>query len=307
MGYVGRQDHALVNVRLYLTKEWSGNRTRRREAGVPRNVRFQTRHQQALDMLNEQGSLLPHQWVTGDDEMGRSSAFRGNLRERGEHYLLAVPSNTLIRDLEAEPPVYSGRGRRPERSFQRVDGWCAALAETAWTQIDVRDGEKGPLVIEAVQRRVQARAGRQVGPEEILFVTRELQSDRSYKHDYYLAFAASGTSSAEFARVTKAEHRIEECIKRGKSDAGLADYQVRNWIGWHHHQTLSLIAAWFLSEETRRGKNTDPRAHESTGRRHNRQPVGSTPGLQQSARDCAPPNALDGAHRASEVLSPSCA
>ena len=39
---------------------------------------------------------------------------------------------------------------------------------------------------------------------------------------------------------------------------------MRNWIGWHHHQTLSLIAAWFLNKETRRGKNTDPRADVST-------------------------------------------
>jgi hypothetical protein len=165
MGYVERQDHALVNFRLYLPKEWTGDRSRCREAGVPKDVHFQTRHEQTLDMLNEQGSLLPHRWVTGDDEMGRSSSFRGELRELGEHYLLAVPSNTLIRDLESELPAYGGRGCRPQQPFRRVDRWCATLPETAWTRIDVRDGEKGPLVIETVQRRVQARSGRQVGPE----------------------------------------------------------------------------------------------------------------------------------------------
>ena len=54
--------------------------------------------------------------------------------------------------------------------------------------------------------------------------------------------------------MTKAEHRIEECLKRGKSEAGLGNYQVRNWEGWHNHQTLSLIATWFLLLEARRGK-----------------------------------------------------
>ena len=68
------------------------------------------------------------------------------------------------------------------------------------------------------------------------------------------------TPVAEFARVFKAEHRIEECLQRAKGEAGLADYQVRTWEGWHHHQTLSLIATWFLTQETRRGKNTDTRA-----------------------------------------------
>ena len=35
----------------------------------------------------------------------------------------------------------------------------------------------------------------------------------------------------ELARVAKAAHRIEECFERAKGEAGLADYQVRNWIG----------------------------------------------------------------------------
>jgi len=61
--------------------------------------------------------------------------------------------------------------------------------------------------------------------------------------------------------VAKAEHRIEECIQRAKSQAGLADYEVRNWSGWHHHQVLSLIATWFLVFETLRGKKLDARDH----------------------------------------------
>ncbi len=96
------------------------------------------------------------------------------------------------------------------------------------------------------------------GPDEVLFITRERQSDGTLKHDYYLSNANASTPLSEFARVAKAEHRIEECFHRGKSDVGLGDYQVRNWIGWHHHQTLSLIAASFLNEETRRGKKQTP-------------------------------------------------
>ena len=54
--------------------------------------------------------------------------------------------------------------------------------------------------------------------------------------------------------MAKAEHCIEESFQRGKSEASLGDYQVRNWIGWQQHQTLSLIAAWFLNDQTRRKK-----------------------------------------------------
>ena len=210
-------------------------------------------------MLKECGGVLPHRWIAGDDEMGRPSAFRLDLRTRGQRYLLAVPSNTLIRDIEAPAPKYSGRGRYPKNPFMRVDKWCSMVPEGAWIKIDVRDGEKGPLVIEAVKRRVQARTDTGgTGPDEVLFITRQLQADKTYKIDYYLSNATADVPLSEFARVATAEHRIEECLRRAKGEAGLADYQVRNWIAWHHHQTLSLLAAWFLNKETRAGKKKTP-------------------------------------------------
>jgi len=72
-------------------------------------------------MLKDNGKYLPHSWIAGDDEMGRSSRFRRDLRALGERYLLAVPSNTGIRDLDGPRPVYSGRGQPPKQPFGRVD------------------------------------------------------------------------------------------------------------------------------------------------------------------------------------------
>jgi SRSO17 transposase len=218
-------------------------------------------------MLRQRGPQLPHAWIAGDDELGRPYAFRRDLHELQERYLLAVPSNTLIRDLEVEPPTSSGPGRPRQRPWQRVDRWLATLPESAWTRIDVRDGSKGPLSIEIVKHRVVARAPqRQAGHDEVLVAIRYKDRDDQevVKTDYYLSNATPETPLAEFARVAKAEHRIEECLQRAKSEAGLADYEVRNWIGWQHHQTLSLIATWFLVKEARRGKKMDTGADSST-------------------------------------------
>ena len=308
MAYVSRKEHALVNTRLYLPEEWAKDRGRREEAGVPRSVKFQTRHELALEMLRESGKALPHCWVAGDDEMGRPGAFRRELRDLGERYLLGVPSNTLARDLEVAPPDYSGSGRYPKSPFLRVDRWLAALPEEAWTRIEVRDGEKGPLVVEAVKRRVQARTETGgTGPDELLFVAREAQSDGKFKHDYYLSNADPEEPLKELARVSRAAHRVEECFRRGKSEAGLADYQVRVWRGWHHHQTLSLMAAWFLNRETRRGKNRDPGINDAAvaavARRADR-------GAPQGERDdgpVPPKHPLAPPQRASPAVSPSLA
>lgn len=268
MGYVTRIDHVLTNTRLYLPKEWTGDRARMKKAGVPKEVRFKTRHEQALEMLDEQGHLLPHSWITGDDEMGRTTHFRKDLNDRNEQYLLAVPSNTTIRDLETERPPYGGHGSNPKSQFVQVHKWRDELSADKWTRIKVRDGEKGPIEVEIVACRVQTKIKRRMMLyEEELVIIRSLDEEGATKYDYYLSNAPRPTPLTEFARVASAEKRIEEAIKRGKSEAGLADYEVRNWQGWHHHQALSLIATWFLTSETRRGKkihtghysSTDPR------------------------------------------------
>jgi len=228
MGYVSRIEQALVDVRLYLPESWARDKRRRKKAGVPKEVRFQTRHELALAMLDANGTLLPHSWVSGDDEMGRSTYFRRELRCRNERYLLMVPSNTLVRDLEAEPPPYGGRGAHPQVPFVRVDRWAAAQPARAWTPIEIRPGEKGPLVVEVMTRRVSAKTDRRrAGPEEVLVVFREKQADGTFKHDYALACASADTPPEEFARVFNAEHRIEQCLQRAKGEAGLSHYQVR--------------------------------------------------------------------------------
>src|SRR3990170_601771 len=201
----------------------------------------------------------------------------------------------------------SGRGRRPQVPYVRMDRWCAALPESAWTTIDVRDGAKGPLVVQTVKTRVQAKTDRRRnGPEELLVVVREEQSDGTMKHDYHLSNAAPETPLAELTRVVKAEHRIEECLERAKGEAGLAQYQVRNWRGWHHHQTLSLLAAWFLTQEDMRGKKIHPGADGPPRSHHPGLVAQSRPRLRFSGLYRAAQHAGDAAERVATVKLSTC-
>jgi SRSO17 transposase len=279
LAYVGRAEHALVDVRLYLPKEWAKDKERRAQAGIPKGVRFRTRHELALEMLDQRGPSLPHAWVSGDDELGRCSWFRQGLRSRQQRYLLAVPSNTAVRDLIAPDPPYAGHGGRRRGPFTRVDRWRADVPEGAWQAIEVGAGEKGPLVVQAAWGLVQARTeGRVSDVAEVLVVFRERQGDGSWKHDYLLSNAPLDTPLAEFARVFKAQHRVEECLQRAKGEAGLADYEVRTWRGWYHHQALALVATWFLTVEARRGKKVDAGADSGAVAEADRRGVGATAG-----------------------------
>src|SRR5712671_2555051 len=138
-----------------------------------------------------------------------------------------------------------------------------------------------PVGIEMVKRRVQTRLERKrTGPQEWLVVTRRPLADENgleahasrdttdqdtrYRYHYYLTptqapeAELAEPSLGELARVIKAGVCIEASFKRGKSETGMDEYQVRTWEGWHHHMALTLIAVWFLIGETHRGQQFTP-------------------------------------------------
>lgn len=272
LGYASGRGHALVDCELYMPEEWTSDKERLKKAGVPSDQRrHRTRHTIFLELLERHRPSLPHAWITGDDELGRPIEFRRKLQALGEQYLLAVPCNTKINVLDAQP--VNGEPVRPPsvRSSIQISRWAAEQPEERWTRIDVRDTEKGPLIVELLKCPVETGRRSPAGiAQETAIAIRYTDRDRSIvKQDYYLSNAALTTSATEYARVAKAEHRIEECLQRAKGEAGMGDYEVRNWTGWHHHQTLSLITSWFLNVETRRAEKKDSGDHlQSSARDH---------------------------------------
>jgi DDE superfamily endonuclease len=145
-------EHVLVDFRLSLPAERARDKKRRTRCGVPKEARYRTRHELALARLDRHGVILPHGGISGDDARGRPAWFRQKLAARDARFWLAGPSNTSLRDREAEPPPYGGQGRRPQPPFQGVRAWCEALPAEAWTHWTVRDGEKDPLDVAVVVR-----------------------------------------------------------------------------------------------------------------------------------------------------------
>jgi SRSO17 transposase len=244
---------APLDRRLYLPQEWADDKKRRRQCHVPKKVKFQEKWRIALEQLDRCGPPLPHGWVAADDEFGRVLAFRAHLRDRRERYVLDVPCNTLVRDLgEAPPPRQRRSGRAPQAPFRRVDEWAARQPASSWQRLEVRPGEKGPVVVEAVEApRVQTRdEHRHIGPVERLVVIRSTAAE--VQTWYTLSNAAAEVPLAEVVYAHGARHQVEELFQRGNGEVGLDHYEVRSWQGWHHHMTLSLLALWFLVLERNR-------------------------------------------------------
>ena len=272
-GRLGKQDNCQIGVfliyaapggyapldrRLYLPEDWVDDPARRVKTHVPADVTFRESWRIAVELLERCRTELPHAWVTGDDELGRPARFRSWLRRHGERYILDVPCNTSVRDLERRRPRRrrAGRGRKREVPFCRADAWAARQPAARWQRLTIRDGERGPLRVDAMAVRVRTREDRRVGPEERLVVMRTVEA--TPRVHYSLSNAGPEVLLAELVRVRFERHRIEEVFEAAKGEAGLAHYEVRSWVGWHHHVTLSLVALWFLILERRRLGGENP-------------------------------------------------
>jgi SRSO17 transposase len=251
LGYVTTKGRALVHRRLYLPKDWAADVERRERCRVPEEVEFRTTWQLADEWLLAHGHEFPHQWVLGDEEFGKSGAFRGALARRGERYLFQIQSRRTVRVLGSRRRAARKRraGRRREREpFRQAGEWARSLPDNAWRRMYVRDGAKGRLEVQAVKRFVQTRTeGRIHRDLEALVVTRTVDEKPEYR--FWLSNDPDDTPLVDMVETAAKRQWIEHDFKRGKGQVGLGQYEVRSWVGWHHHMTLALLALFFLELE----------------------------------------------------------
>jgi SRSO17 transposase len=244
--YVTANGYAPLDRQLYLPREWAEDAKRRQAAHVPKDVTFQESWRIGVKLLDRSRGDVPFRWVAGDDEFGRATAFRAELRHRHLRYVLDVPCNTLIRDLDE--PLGPGRRVPP---WRRVDEWAAAQPASRWRRLVLREGSKGPKVVRAAEAWVQTKdEDGCVGPRERLVVIRSVASEPQVW--YTVSNAGAEVPLVEVVVAQSRRHGIEEVLQAGKGEVGLGHYEVRSWVGWHHHMTLSLVALWFLVLEKRR-------------------------------------------------------
>jgi SRSO17 transposase len=254
LAYVTAHGAALVDRQLYLPQEWARSRKRREATHVPPEVRFQEGWRIGLDLIDRTRAELPFGWVTGDDEFGRVIAFRAALRGRRLRYVLDVPCDTLVRDIDEAAPA--GKRYPP---WRRADDWARAQPASRWRKVVRGDGAKGPRAVRVAEALVQTKAERgRCGWLERLVVVRSV--DGLPRTWYALSNAPAREGLGRLAGVQGQRHGVEEALEAAKGEVGLGQYEVRSWVGWHHHMTLSLLALWFLALEKGRLGEKNPGA-----------------------------------------------
>lgn len=253
LAHVGPRGRALVDKRLYLPREWTHDAERCAEAEVPEDRReYRSKSALALEMLQQAHTWgqLTAAWVTGDDEYGKSPAFRDGVAALGYQYVLEVPGDTPVWPASPtwETPASSGRGRPPQprpvaRERQEARVRRAALSASAWCERTVAEGAQGPRTYRFAFEQVRETRDHQ--PGAVLWLIHKENLDGTEPRTF-LSNAPADTPPATLARVALSRWPIETEFEVEKSHVALDQYEVRRWPGWHHHLTMCLLASAFL-------------------------------------------------------------
>lgn len=246
LAYVTDKGHTLVDRELYLPAEWLEEPERCLQAGIPPEVRFQTKPTLARVMLQRalNAGLRPA-WVVGDEVYGRDGELRRLLESQAQPYVLAVATNT-----------YAWRG---EENVTAEDS-LKEMKTPDWTRLSAGAGAKGPRMYEWA--RVQLNAPARTRSRWFLF-RRSLSDETDVAQ--YLAHAPATTSLAAMVGAAGKRWPIEECFESAKGEIGLDNYEVRKWRAWYRHMTLCLVAQAFLASV--RGMANAPEAEKQIPKR----------------------------------------
>lgn len=257
----------LIDVRLYLPKTWIQDPKRCLAAGVPESeMTLKSKADLAFEMVVQaRQNGVRFRWVGVDGGYGKEPAFLRRLEDHGEVFVADVHKDQQIYLEDPAPclPEKKGRrGRKPTRPqaqslSQRVDAWAAAQPPELWQKVAVRSGTKGEVRVEALHGRVWLWDGSE--PRARFWhavVIREVSSPETIK--YALSNASAETSLESLVQMQRQRFWIERSFEDGKSESGLADYQVRGWRAWHHHMALVMMAMLFMLEEKLSHKQSHP-------------------------------------------------
>ena len=258
LGYASQKGYTLLHRQLYLPKEWVEDEAyadRRQKCGVPAEITFQTKPTLGIDMLKKvlQEGTLPGRWLACDEAFGQSPAFLDQVADLGLWYYAEVPHRTHVwlNRPTTHVPAWSGRGRKPTCTrlvdgapdSQEVVGIAASVPAQQWSRHTIKEGRKGPIVADFAILRVVAVRDSLPGPDVWLIFRRNLSTGEL---KVYLSNAPLETSRDTLVRLSGMRWPIETSFEEGKQLVGMGDYQVRSWVGWHHHMTMCILAHFFL-------------------------------------------------------------
>ncbi|MDZ7289119.1 MAG: IS701 family transposase [candidate division KSB1 bacterium] len=262
LAYASDRGHTLLDRRLYMPQHWFSSEydARREECEVPETLSFQTKNELVWSMLEPllDDESLPFELIMADEALGHDNKLLNKIAAKNKTYFVEIPCDTPV--LWRQPKMFVPKGQSGRRGRHAtkarlaadasapkcVDDLAKALKKKYWRRVIVHEGSKGPQEVEiAVLYVVFTLKGLPVR-KEWLIVRRKSSRQPLAKWKFFRSNAPKKTSWKKLARWTAWRWPIETTIEECKGDLGMDHYEVRNWRGWHHHMTMTMLSHHFL-------------------------------------------------------------
>lgn len=244
-----------VAYRLYLPEAWTKDRARRNKAGVPKQIKFKTKPQIALEQIRwacESG--LPRGVALMDAAYGRDARLRAGMTELGVPYVVGIVPTILMWAPGSGPRCMdkpmNNTGRRDEPDLVSAKKVALGLPKRAWRKVTWREGSAEQLSSRFARVRVLGGYNKlipeKLSPEWLLI---EWPQGEAEPTKYWLSTLPETIGFEQLVDLAKLRWRIERDYQELKQEVGLGHYEGRGWRGFHHHATLCIAAYGFLIAE----------------------------------------------------------
>jgi len=252
LGYNSNSYRMLLDKRLYLSEEWIKDKERRRKCGVPENIVFQTKAQLGLELIHKAiERKIPFGWIGMDSHYGQQPWLLDELKSQKLLYIADIPcdSRVWLELPNTEIPLRKGDiGRKPTKlkaDTQPIEVRHIQIEQNQYHRMYIRDTERGQLWSLLVFLRVYPVVDELPGTQTWLILRKD-EGEQKLKYQY--SNAPSETPLERLAEMSHSRYWMERAIQDAKGEAGLDEYELRSWRGWHHHITMTILAMLFLLE-----------------------------------------------------------
>ena len=250
---------APVGGRLYLPETWAEDGPRRAKAGVPQEVKFQTKPEIAGDLIAEAlADGLTVAPILGDSVYGNAGDLRARLRRWGLEYFLNAEEHWLgwtRRPKLSQGPKYwtvAKTASPGQKLRQLAEGFTPAQWQAAAWQ--AADGEKRATRLAWKEIYLHSDLDEKSGAWPPCWLVADWPQGQADPYHVYVAWLKQPPAKGRTLRLSRGRWAIEQYFQRGKDDLGLDHYEGRSWRGFHHHLTMSAVAYLFVVVDYLRAK-----------------------------------------------------
>ena len=258
-GYVSENGYALIDKRLFIPEQWFRDeyRLRRNKCNLPEDTVFRTKPQLAIEMLQaiREEKTLPFKYVLGDTIYGGSPEFVNAVEIlTGVSYFVSVSKGTqcwLKRPMTVTKQYRWGGKVRTKTVLvdtgskpMRVDELAKNINDYFWYRRQVSEGTKGPIVYEFTRRQVIL--SNEGLPEKTVWLLIRRTIGDNPKYSFFICNASSSMRLKTLVWLSGLRWAIEQCFEETKTELGMDHYEVRKFMGWHHHILTCMLAHFFL-------------------------------------------------------------